>query len=116
MQKYHIQPIHPGTSEIPDGLARTGTHNIVLIDDCWFSYTRKGDSIQFHVFTNKPKQLSDCCELLINWLFYAYPWCKMLIVTLNKRSLERLALKHNFEVVSRNGDSVFLARKRSWDS
>lgn len=115
MQKSLIQPILPTTDGIPDALARTDFHNIVLIDDCWFSYTRKGDSIQFHVFTNKPKQLSACCELLINWLFYTYPWCKMLIVTLNKRSLEKLALKHNFEVVSRNGDCVFLARKRSWD-
>lgn len=112
MQKYHIQLIHPATDEIPEQLERNDNYLIVRIGDNWFSYTQKGESIYFHLFSKNPKTLSYSCELFINWLFNEYEWCKMLLVTINRKSLIKLALKHNFVIVETNKDSAFLARYR----
>lgn len=112
MQKYHIHPIHPGTSEIPEGLARNENHLCVKIGSNWFSFTQKGDAIQIHGYGAYPREFGRDLDIFIEWIFAEYKWCKALLLTLNKRSLERLAIKHGFNVIDRNGQSVFLMRKR----
>lgn len=112
MQKYHIQPIHPGIDEVPDGLARNENHLIVRVGDNWFSYTRKGDAIQLHGFSKNPKTLSDCSSIFIDWLFSEYKWCKMLLLAVSRKSLAKLAIKKGFNVVVDKDGATLLSRYR----
>lgn len=111
MQKYPIQPIVQAI-DIPEELDRNQNYKVVRIGDNWFSYTQKGESIYFHLFSKEPKTLSDSCELFINWLFSEHEWCKMLIITLNKNSLYKLAKKHKFETILHSNNKYFMARCR----
>lgn len=110
----HHLPLQPTMAEanIPDGLTRNENHLVVMIGENWFSYVSKGDAIQFHLFSKDPKTLSKACEIFIKWVFDSHKWCRMLLVTINKRSLINLALKHQFKMVDKNGNAVFLARTR----
>lgn len=112
MQKYPIQPIHPGIDEVPEDLARNENYLIVRIGDNWFSYTRRGDAIQFHGFSEDPKTLSECSSIFINWVFSEHEWCKMLLLSVTRNSLKKLAIKHGFYVAAKDKNATLLARYR----
>jgi hypothetical protein len=112
MQALPSQPMMAVTN-IPKGVLIKPNHIIVTIGSNWFSYCQRGDAIQFHIFSLEPKTLSDTCEIFINWVFSVYDWCKILIVTLNKKSLLKLAKKHSFIVAAEIDGAYLLMRLRN---
>jgi hypothetical protein len=112
MQRYLIQNIHLATDGIPDKLDRNENYLVVRIGDNWFSYTRKGNAIMFHLFSLAPNALSQSCSSFIDWVFNEHEWCKMLIITLNKNSLYKLAKKHKFETILHRDNEYFMVRCR----
>lgn len=111
MQKLQLSPTTAETN-IPIELDRNEKYLVASVGKNWFSFTRKGDAIYFHLFSLHPSSLSSACEIFINWVFSEHKWCKMLIITLNKNSLYRLAKKHNFETILHRNNEYFMARRR----
>lgn len=111
MQKSQLSLMMVGTN-IPTDLERNENYLVAKVGENWFSFTRKGESIYFHLFSKKPSSLSSACEIFINWAFGEHKWCKMLIITLNKNSLHKLAKKHKFETVLHINNEYFMVRRR----
>ena len=115
MQKLAIQPIPLETK--PDGLDAGDNYLVVKVGPYFFSYTKKGSSIMFHMFSPEKNTIKDFdlgVESLIDYLFECYAWCEMLIVTIARPSLVKLAKKHGFRSFLTNKDGVALMRVREW--
>ena len=111
--KLAIQPIPLETK--PKGLDAGDNYLVVQIGSYFFSYTKKGESIMFHMYSPDRNTIQDFdlgVESLIAYLFEMYDWCNMLIVTIARPSLVKLAKKHGFEpfLIAENG--VALLRMR----
>jgi len=96
----------------PDGLAGGDGYLYARVGQSWFSYTRKGDAIMFHVKSEDPRSLRKAAELFIEWAFSEYKWCKMIIVTINRGSLKRLAHRLGFREFFASGDISAMMRVR----
>ena len=99
----------------PDGLDAGENYLVVQIGRYFFSYTKKGDSIMFHMFSpskNTIKDFDEAVDTLIDYLFDEFKWCAMLIVTIARPSLVKLAKKHGFEPFLIAEAGVALLRNR----
>ena len=99
----------------PEGLDAGDNYLVVKVGAYFFSYAGKGDSIMFHMFSPSKNTIADFDEAvdsLIEYLFEKYKWCKMLIVTIARSSLVKLAKKHGFEPFLIAEAGTALLRKR----
>lgn len=105
--------IHPDNAEdIPEDLGWDENHMLVNIGENWFSFTQRGEAIQFHVFLPDVWKAVEDCTFFCNWLFDNHKWCRMLLVTINKRSLVKLAKRCGFSEIAAKRGWVVLGRDR----
>lgn len=70
-----------------------------------FSVTKKGDAAQCHLFCfNGTKRLKQACSEFVDFVFYLFDWCKMILVTSTKDSINRLLEKLKFELLYQGKD------------
>lgn len=81
-------------------------------DGSRFHYTRAGAAIYFHIDSGNPKGFEPAAERFINWAFNAHKWCKMLLITTERRSIKRIAKRLGFVTILENGDAVAMMRLR----
>lgn len=79
-----------------------------------FSYAQKGQAITLH-FACPPESLRDLRNGLnqfCDWLFYAYPWCRMIFGFINKPSVERMVVKIGFDKLMEIDEGAIYIRLR----
>lgn len=79
-------------------------------DGSRFHYTRKGNAIYFHIDSANPRGFERSAERFINWALDSHNWCKMLLITTEKRSIKRIAERLGFVRFLENGDAVAMMR------
>lgn len=77
-----------------------------------FHYTRIGGAIYFHIDSENPKGFEAASARFINWAFNAHKWCKMLLITTERRSIKRIAKRLGFVPILENGSAVAMMRLR----
>jgi hypothetical protein len=102
----------PRAIEIPDELFRNENYLVVRVGESWFSFCRKGEAMMIHFCSRDARSARESGEIFIDWLFGHYGWCRMIIATIKKRSLQRLAARCGFREFSRRGDVLAMARIR----
>jgi len=52
-----------------------------------FSVTKKQDAAQCHLLCSKGvKRLKEACREFVDFVFYLFDWCKMILIASNKNS------------------------------
>jgi hypothetical protein len=77
-----------------------------------FSYAQQGKGITAHFAAAKKSlrevktAINDFCE----WVFWAYPWCRMIFAVIGIKSVERLVQKCGFKFLTAKGPYQVYAR------
>lgn len=84
--------------------------------EVYFSSTRKGGSMFCHLASDKTglRLLKDAISEYTEYLFTRYPWCTMVIATVNRKSLARLLEKCGFERIKPIGSGYVYVRLKEW--
>lgn len=80
-------------------------------DKVVFSFCQQGKAIVMHFATNKKglRHLKPAIGEFINWAILSMPWCKMIIGVIERKSVERLALKFGFRAIhSQEGKTAYM--------
>ena len=65
-----------------------------------FSVTKKQDAAQCHLLCSKGvKRLKEACREFVDFVFYLFDWCKMILIASNKNSINRLLEKLDFDLL-----------------
>jgi hypothetical protein len=99
-------------TEIPDELDRNENYLVAQVGHNWFSFCRKGEAIMIHFCSRDAKSAQASAEVFIGWLFDQYEWCRMIIATIEKRSVQRLAVRCGFHDFARMGNVLAMMRTR----
>lgn len=103
----------PRATEIPSDLYRDDNYLVLEVDDNWFSACRMGGGIAIHFASRNPRKAHQALERVCQWLLAAYPWCELLLATIKRRSVIRLASRCGFrEVGVSDSGAVAMARAR----
>ena len=77
-----------------------------------FHYTRKGDAIYYHIDSKNPRGFSVSAEKFNKWAFNEFGWCKMLLITTERRSIKKIAKRLGFLPVAQRDEIVAMMRLR----
>jgi hypothetical protein len=75
-----------------------------------FSVARRGAAAVCHFATDRRglKQLKDAARTFIDFVFWMFPWCRMILTSVNKASVQRLVEKLGFRwVADDNNGSIY---------
>ena len=63
-----------------------------------FSVCQKGNAASCHFASNKEglRHLKKACDDFVNFCFFLFPWCKMVMAHVGKESIGRLIMKIGF--------------------
>lgn len=79
-----------------------------------FSVAQRGDALVCHFASNKEglKHLKEACSEFVNFCFFCFPWCKMLMTDINKQSVARMVEKIGFVPVAQTTNGQLYVRER----
>lgn len=83
-------------TNIPEELYIDENHLVYEINGNWFSFTKKGNSLMVHWATRNVRKARESSNQFCNWAFETFPWCRMIIGPIKRRSVVKLAERCGF--------------------
>lgn len=82
--------------------------------DILFSVTQKGQAAYVHLFCDNKhlRNLKRACSEFVDFTFYLFDWCEMIIVTTDTPSIGRLVSKIGFTLVATSPECDLYTRCR----
>ena len=67
-----------------------------------FSVTRRGNAALVHFASNPSglRHLKQACGRFMAFVLWLFPWCRMILANVNKKSVERLVTKIGYQPVT----------------
>lgn len=80
-----------------------------------FSCSQQGEAISMHLASNKKglRYLKKAIDEFVQFVFWAFDWCKMVLGKTDIPSIGRIALKTGFELVAENSKGAVYMRLKS---
>lgn len=108
----HLTGSDLGVPRIPEALVvewAEGSHRVV------FSYAKQGDGITAHFAAGKEslREVKSAIDDFVEWIFWAYEWCRMIFAVVAVSSVKRVVKKCGFSWVADSGPYQVYARMKS---
>jgi hypothetical protein len=71
-------------------------HLVARVGDNWYSFTQKGRGIMVHWATRDVKRSRSALNTFCGWVFESFPWCRMLLAPIERKSVVKLAERCGF--------------------
>jgi hypothetical protein len=73
-----------------------------------FSLTRRGKGMEVHLTSDRAglRHLHNAVDDCIFYIFSEFPWCRMILANIKKRSIEKLLIKHGFKFLFKANDGI----------
>jgi hypothetical protein len=77
-----------------------------------FSFSQKGNAMNAHFACGKEslRKVKTAIDDFCKWVFWGFPWCKMIFACTDRKSVERIVEKCGFEYLCQEDEGAVYVR------